>query len=376
MGDQITEENNKILSDIYYDLKNPKAFSTLDNLFKAVQGKVSKEEIKKWLGAQLTYTLHKPRRKNFKRNYYEVDNIDDNWESDLIDLASLAKYNDNYKYILIIIDVFSKFVFAKPLKTKSAKEVTENIKSIINESGRKPIYFLNDRGKEYENATLKNYFKEIDVKHILPSNDISKACVAERVIRSYKEVLFKLLTSTLAYRYIDKIDEITALLNKRYHRTIGRRPIDVNPQNILEVWRYVKQKRLKTDKKKKKQTKKQNKLCLNMFVRVSKRKNEVGDKMYLPNWSDEIFQIYKIIPHEITVYKLKDLENEMIDGIFYADELQPITYSDDTLHRVDKILKQRKRKGLTQYLVSWRGYKKPSWINESDLIGETDVDDG
>jgi hypothetical protein len=374
MGDQITEETNKILSDIYYDLKNPESFSTLDRLFKAVKGKISKQEIKKWLGGQLTYTLHKPRRKNFTRNYYEVDNIDDNWESDLIDIASLAKYNDNYKYILIIIDVFSKFVFAKPMKTKSAKEVTENIKRIIEESGRKPIYFLNDRGKEYENNTLNNYFKEIGVKHILPSNDISKACVAERVIRSFKEILFKLLTSTLSYRYIDKIEEITALLNKRYHRTIGRRPVDVNPENILEVWRYVKQKRLKSEKKKKE--KKQDALCVNMFVRVSKRKNDVGDKMYLPNWSDEIFKIYKVIPHKIPVYKLKDLENEVIEGIFYAHELQPITYSPDTLHRIDKILKQRKRNGVTQYLVSWRGYKKTSWIDATALIGESDGDDG
>ena len=373
MGDQIPEETNKALSDIYYDLRKPESFSTLEALYKALKGKISKQVINKWLSAQLTYTLHKPRRKNFKRNYYEVDNIDNNWESDLIDLVSLAKHNDNYKYILIIIDVFSKFIFAKPLKTKSAKEVTENIKNIINESARKPIYFLNDRGKEYENTTLKNYFKQIGVKHILPSNDISKASVAERVIRSYKTILFKYLTSTLSYRYIDKIDEITSSLNKRFHRTIGRRPIDVNPDNILEVWQYVKQKRLKAESLK---SRKKDKLCVGMFVRVSKRKNEVGDKMYLPNWSDEIFQIYKIIPHERTIYKLKDLENVPIEGVFYAEELQSITFSSDTLHRVDKILKQRKRGGVTQYLVSWRGYKKPSWIYESELVGETEIDDG
>jgi hypothetical protein len=96
------------LGKVYYDPSHAASFGSVAKLVKASKG--NKINVEEWLSRQDTYTLHKPVRKRFPRNPYIVTNIDDVWEMDLADLTSLAKYNDKYKYLLNVIDVFSRFV--------------------------------------------------------------------------------------------------------------------------------------------------------------------------------------------------------------------------------------------------------------------------
>ena len=93
------------LDKIYYDPKHTAAFSSVAKLVSAA--KSNKKNVEEWLSGQDTYTLHKPVRKRFPRNPYTVTNIDDVWENDLADLGSLSKYNDKYKYLLNVIDIFA-----------------------------------------------------------------------------------------------------------------------------------------------------------------------------------------------------------------------------------------------------------------------------
>ena len=102
-----------MLSRLYYDPSKPSAFSTQQKLQKAVDQSTSKQkqktDIKTWFLKQDAYTLHRAVRKRFPRNPYTVTNINDVWESDLVDVQGLSKYNDGIKYLLTVIDVFSKF---------------------------------------------------------------------------------------------------------------------------------------------------------------------------------------------------------------------------------------------------------------------------
>ena len=82
-------------------------------------GKNNKRSVEEWLSGQDRCTLHKPVRKRFPRNPYTVTNIDDVWEMDLADLSSLSKYKDRYKYLLIIIDIFSRYAWSFLLKDKT-----------------------------------------------------------------------------------------------------------------------------------------------------------------------------------------------------------------------------------------------------------------
>ena len=108
-------------SDLYYVPAKHSAFSTLKNINHAAkQSKLGKNpgEIKSWLEMQDAYTLHKPLRRRFARNPYTVDKLLDDWEADLVYVVAFNKFNDKYKYLLTVIDVFSKFLHIVPLKSK------------------------------------------------------------------------------------------------------------------------------------------------------------------------------------------------------------------------------------------------------------------
>ena len=109
------------ISDLYYDVGSPAGFSTLRKLREAELVESKKKgkpqsiaETRAWLEEQDAYTLHRPVRKRFARNPYNVTNVGDVWECDLLDVQSYAKYNDSIRYILSVIDVFSKFLYLSP----------------------------------------------------------------------------------------------------------------------------------------------------------------------------------------------------------------------------------------------------------------------
>jgi hypothetical protein len=97
------------LAKIYYDPKHTAGFSSVAKLVRS--GKSNKKSVEEWLSGPDTYKLQKPVRKRFSRYPYTVTNSNDTWEMDLADLSVLAKYNDKYKYLLNVIDVFSSYAW-------------------------------------------------------------------------------------------------------------------------------------------------------------------------------------------------------------------------------------------------------------------------
>ena len=86
---------------------------------------------------QLRIELHKPVKKKFAKRKVRVPHKDHTWSMDLVDMTPWAPHNDGYKWILNVIDVFTRYAWSKPLKSKAAKPVIDAFKEIINESGRK-----------------------------------------------------------------------------------------------------------------------------------------------------------------------------------------------------------------------------------------------
>lgn len=89
------------LAEIYYTPSHPASFSTVNKLWLAAGKKIPKKTVRDWLLSQDTYTLHKPRRLNFRRNNYIVTNMNDLWECDLAEFsADYSKENNDIKYLL------------------------------------------------------------------------------------------------------------------------------------------------------------------------------------------------------------------------------------------------------------------------------------
>lgn len=108
------DQLHSILCDIHYNTNNPAAFSTPKRLIehlKSSTNKVKRKHVIEWLMKQKTYTLHKDRRVRFKRCKYNICNIDDLWEIDLIDMQHISRKNSGQKYILAVIDCFSKYAW-------------------------------------------------------------------------------------------------------------------------------------------------------------------------------------------------------------------------------------------------------------------------
>ena len=88
---------------------------------------------------KLANELHKAIKRNFIQWRVIVNHIDEIWCSDLVEMQQFSKWNKGYRYLLMVLDVFSKYGWIVPLKDKKGETVTEAFKSIFRE-GQNPQY--------------------------------------------------------------------------------------------------------------------------------------------------------------------------------------------------------------------------------------------
>lgn len=362
---------NKILKK-YTTVSEPASFSGLSTFTKELsnQKKLSpkdKLKIKDTLLNEEFYTLHTPALKKFPRNKVLVKGINDTFQVDLIDVTNIAQDNDNYKFILTCIDVFSKYGWAIPIKNKTANEVVKGFTKIF-ESGRIPNKIQSDAGQEFLNKQLYNYLKTIksDLK-LYTINSEMKASVVERFNRTIKQKMWRYFTHKQSYRYIDIIDDLMKSYNSTYHRTIKNAPIKINKSNEKETWFNI----YGYNKNEVSEKIIDFKFKVGDLVRISKTKL-IFQKGYTPNWSREIFKIHQQIPRIPPVYKIIDIHPtnpEIVDGVFYEQQLQKIEKHNDVYY-VDKILNTRTNKGKKEVYIQWLGYptKFNSWEPASNFV--------
>ena len=114
--------------------------------------------IKKW-NEELADELHKPLRRKFQRRQVLVNEIDDVWAADLVEMQEWKKVNKGYRYILNVIDCFSKYAWSVPLEDKKGETVLDAFKYIVKISDRKPAYIWVDGGKEFYNKDMTAWLK-------------------------------------------------------------------------------------------------------------------------------------------------------------------------------------------------------------------------
>lgn len=97
--------------------------------------------------------------------------IDYQWEADLADVQNLSQYNNGIKFLLVIVDVFSRFMWVRPLKDRKTKSVIEAFQDILS-GPRRPKVIRTDKGSEFYNRYLQKYMREQDIKIIYALNEI------------------------------------------------------------------------------------------------------------------------------------------------------------------------------------------------------------
>lgn len=352
---------NEILKKIYYDVKHPAGLSSVRKLAEASGFRYN--QVKKWLKEQRTYTLHKQARKHYPTRKYLVHDIDDQWQADLADVSAISRHNNGNRFILTVIDIFSRYAWARPLKSKHGIGVAKAFKSIFDE-GRIPKRIQTDQGTEFENRHVKQLFQSHNIE-LFSVKSAYKAALVERFNRTLKHKLWRHFTGHFTNNWTKVLQDVVYSYNHSIHRSIKRRPADVTSDKVDEVRKTFKQK----------ENVSASDVKVGDKVRISKVKSTFA-KGYLPNWTEEIFTVASIDrKFSPTTYKLKDYNNEVIEGSFYRHEIQPIIHDDDSF-MVEKIIRRQKRGNEVWCFVKWTGYPSNmnSWVRRSDILNLRNLD--
>lgn len=298
--------------------------------------------------------LHKPARKNFERRQVKIMGIDDLWQADLVEMIPYAKENADFKYILTVIDTFSKFAWVLPVKNKTSHIIVNAMRNIFSQSKRIPKNLQTDMGTEFYNKHFKQLMKQHNINHYSTFSHM-KACIVERFNRTLKEQMWKKFSLQGSYKWLNILEKLVKDYNNKRHRKTKLAPTEVTKHNEKQLLNHIYTPHSKIVY--------QHKFNVGDFVRVSKFKT-IFEKGYTPNWSTEIFKIIKINKKFPVTYLLEDYQGYPIAGRFYEQELQKTNHPDTYL--VEKILKNKGNK----VLVKWLGFKSThnSWINKTDIL--------
>ena len=343
------QKKKKVVLSGYVDPKEPGALGGLKRYAEA-QG-ISKAQARRVLEKDLSYTLHRTPRRRFKNAPVVVFGVDEQWVSDLVDMQRLRQQNGGVRYLLTVVDALSKYAWVQPLKRKTGIEMVGAFEDIISE-GRKPQTLQTDKGKEYYNATMRRWLEDEGIKHFSTAGD-AKAAIAERFNRTLKTRLYRYFTAANTFKYVDMVQDLVDQYNRDIHRSIGMAPSDVTTANEKQVWQKL------YGGRKLGKTRKRGRLKVGDYVRLSERARAFK-KGYLPQWTEEVFMIRRVIQGPLLLYKIEEFDGTPVEGTFYVEDLQKVTVDPDSLWRVEKVLKRRRG----QVLVRWKGWpsKYDSWI--------------
>ena len=273
----------------------------------------NKDEVERELRKLQGYAVHKEIRRKFPRRAIKVLFQYDVLAADLKDIASIAKYNNNNRFILFAIDGFSKKGFARMIKDKTGKSVVRALASIFREMGTPPRLMYCDQGVEFHNQVVKSFLKTKGCRLYNIYSHI-KSSFSERFIRTIYTRIQRYMTERNNLRIVDILPQLVAGYNNSIHSTIKTSPNQVTPENEMQIFHDIYLKRFQEKPKGKP------KYHVNDLVRISVEKAKFS-KGYNPNFSTEVFRIAEVRSTNPYTYHLTDLNNEKLVGQFYEPEL-------------------------------------------------------
>lgn len=262
--------------------------------------------------------LHHPVIRRFPTRKVICYGKDELFTSDLCEI-NYEKHNKTarkFKYILIVLDVYTRYLWTIILTNKRGETITNAFEELLKKTKRIPKLLWVDEGREYFNKTFQDFLKTKNV-HIYHTYSERKACLAERVIRTLREMMEKEITKNQLAKieedWTNILERITRVYNSREHRSIKMSPIeaskDENQGLLKEIYEQKKKdKRIKP------------KFKVGDYVRLYRWKT-IFEKGSKSNFTKEVFKITKILPTVPPVYRICDKNGEEILGNIYAEEL-------------------------------------------------------
>lgn len=370
--------SNDLLSDyfkdIYYNKSSPASFSGLGKLWLHIKNdknrppNVTKKKLASWLSKQETYQVHTRPPKKYPTEAIIVEHMDDIWDADILQLpAQKVKQNKDYKYMLGVIDLFSRFVWGRLLKSKGAAETARAFQDILSGSGgRKCIELRTDAGGEFRGGPFQEVLKKNKIKHILAYGEV-KANYIERWNRTFQDKLYKWMYENNTSVFVDAVDDVISSYNNTVHGSTGFKPVEVNETNALTLYEKV---YIPILNKRAEETVKFS-FSVGQLVRLSLFINKFK-RGYTQNYTEEVFRVTSRIPSHPPRYRIEDLKGEPIEGSFYSEDLKEVNAesTDQINWKIERVIYTRKIKGKKKSLVKWVGFpdKFNTLIPTADLV--------
>ena len=160
----------EFLKGYYFNPSNPGAFAgptKIRKILKENRFNTKLTEVQQWLQDQDAYSLLKPTKYKFKRNRIVTTGLDDLWDVDLAEVGNLHKHNEPYKYWLVVIDVFSRYLWVIPVESKHHTNMVKAFTTLFEKTQRRPKKLRTDKGTEFTNRAVKKLLKEQGNKFLL-----------------------------------------------------------------------------------------------------------------------------------------------------------------------------------------------------------------
>ena len=322
-------------------------------------------KVREAINDKQTKTLFANQRRNFPRVRIIANEKNELWQADLMDTGSLnpednltsdtkgpfSKTNQPVKFLLIVIDVYSRYAWAIPLPSKDKTVVTPAFEYIVREAGAPQKLHVDDGG-EFWNAPLKKQMLHHDVNMYSTHSDVG-APHAERFIRTIRGYIAKVRQHTHSTKWVHVLPEILHIYNTRVHSVTQETPEDV-----------FKNEKVPMEPDEVEVPDNEVPILIGTPVRIAKQRG-IFDKSVDYIWSRQVYMVVSIVQTSPTTYLVADHKGEVLQGVFYRQELQETVFPDKYDVRV--LGSQINKQGKKEIQVEWIDYDdEPQWIPASD----------
>ena len=310
---------DKKLMDGAYDIASDQSKNGYERMLASMVYKFFEKKIQLGQGINddiLADELHKPIRHIFQRRQVIAHKANQIWACDLVDMTNV--YTDNgYRYILNVVDCFSKYAWSIPLKSKKTDELIDAFKRLFKSQKPQKLWWDEETGVYSDKFQL--FLINQSVALYSTGSELG-VTIVERFNRTLKQWMWKEFTRNNNKKWFNLLPKLIERYNNKVHRTIGMSPIeaikDKNRQivfdRIYKSYRDISKPKFKVGDR----------------VRIYRWKKDF-EKGYTPNWSKEIFTVADVIHTKPITYQIKDLKGDYIllpnqtsPSKFYAEELQ------------------------------------------------------
>ena len=253
----------------------------------------------------------KPPKKNYPTNKVRYNHSDEIWSIDLADMMDYKTSNDKgFRYIFIIIDNFSKYLFAIPLKNKYSQTITNEFSNILTESKRKPIKLESDRGSEFYNSIFQNFLKLKNIHHYSRFTEKGPS-IAERVIRTLRNPLEKPVFLAGNADWLSELPSVVKKYNNTIHLSTKMTPIQASRKSNEKTGFD----NLRDDRQKQRLKFKRGQLVRTADI---KRVFSKGDST---NYSYKLYNITEVIHDTIPSYRINYLPERYNENLLLPNKL-------------------------------------------------------